>query len=92
MIGNGEITLSWNINPNNPVSNIFAGVRIAQTTGSIAPDAKCTTNVVATTTNTQSTSHTITTGLTNDTAYSFRICARNNDSTIISSGVSMNTN
>ena len=82
LLGNTAITLSW-INPD---SNFFAGVTIAQTTGSTAPAAKCTANVVATITNISTTSYTIG-NLTNGETYSFRICARSNSS--ISSGVEL---
>ena len=75
IIGDEKITLNWT----NPDSNLFAGVTIAQATNSpTAPPISCTAGVVATT-DTQTISHTIT-GLTNGTPYSFRICARNNDS------------
>ena len=69
MLGETSITLNWT----NPDSNLFAGVTIAQRTGSTAPAAKCTADVVATT-DSQTTSRSIT-GLTTGTGYSFRICA-----------------
>ena len=84
MLGDEQITLSWT-NPSE--TNLFAGVVIAQTTGSTAPVAKCTANVVATITNASTTSHIIT-GLTNGTTHSFRICARSTSGNL-SSGVEL---
>ena len=68
-IGSGQITLNWT----KPIEiNLFAGVIIAQTTGEMAP-ANCSGGKQLG----KITSHDAT-GLTNDTAYSFRICARSN--------------
>ena len=83
MLGDEQITLNWT----NPVSNLFAGVTITQRTGSTAPAAKCTTNVVATITNASTTSHNIT-ALANGTTHSFRICARSTSGNL-SSGVEL---
>ena len=85
IIGNKQITLNWT----NPNSNIFAGVTIAQATNSrIAPPSCASANNVTIIDALKTTSHTIT-GLINDTAYSFRICARNNDSSKISNGAEL---
>ena len=83
IIGDGEITLNWA----NPDSNIFAEVVISQTTSTDAPlDCASATNVTIIDAQ-QKTSDTIE-GLTNGTAYSFRICAKSNDGSI-SSGVTL---
>ena len=74
--GDSQINFNWT----NPVSNIFTGVTIAQTTGATAP-ADCSSgrqlgdvnNVII--------------NSTNDITYSFRICARSNSS--LSSGVGL---
>ena len=82
IIGDEKITLNWT----NPDSNLFAGVTIAQTTGSTAPAENCssgaTSDVIG-----KATSDTIT-GLTNGTAYSFRICAKSTTDRL-SSGFSL---
>ena len=73
IIGDTAITLNWT----NPKSNIFAEVIIAQTTSTDAPlDCASATNVTIIDAQ-QKTSDTIE-GLTNGTAYSFRICAKSN--------------
>ena len=74
--GDSQITLNWA----NPVSNIFAGVTIAQTTGATAP-ADCSSGRQLEDVNN------VIINSTNDTTYSFRICARSNSS--LSSGVGL---
>ena len=75
MLGDTAITLSWT----NTNSNIFAGVRIAQTTGSTAPAENCSSGT--TTDIGKVTSHNIASLVTGST-HSFRICARSNDGSL----------
>ena len=79
MLGDTSITLSWT----NPDSNLFAGVRIAETTGSTAPAENCSSGTTTDIVN--ATSRNIT-GLTTGTTHSFRICARSTSGSL-SSGV-----
>ena len=65
-----RITLNW-ANPS--IRDFFAGVTIAHTEGTTAPAENCSSG---TTTNIGKVTRYTITGLTNGTAYSFRICAR----------------
>ena len=85
IIGDEKITLNWT----NPKSNIFAGVVIAQTTSTDAP-LNCASAPNVTIIDAQQTTSRNIASLTNNAAYSFRICARNNDSSKISNGVALN--
>ena len=78
-IGDRQITFSWT----NPDSNIFAGVTISQTISNTAT-ANCSSGV--TTDAMKNTSITI--ALSNNTNYSFRICARSNTGSL-SGGVAL---
>ena len=82
IIGDKQITLNWT----NPNSNLFAGVTIAQTTGSTAPAEKCSSGATSDVIE-NATSDTIT-GLTNGIAYSVRICAKSNTDSL-SGGVTL---
>ena len=76
------VNLSWTTTPAN---SVFAGVTIAQATGTTAPNS-CSGGMEIDSTTT--TSKTIA-PLTENTSYSFRICARANDGRL-SSGVALN--
>ena len=80
IIGDRQVILSWN----NPNSNIFAGVTIAQAEGAAAPIG-CSGGIIVDSPTTGATID----SLNNGTAYSFRICARNSDSSKISNGVTI---
>ena len=81
IIGDTAITLNWT----NPNSNIFTGVRIAQTTGSTAPAENCSSGT--TTDIGKVTSHNIASLVTGST-HSFRICAKSKSDSL-SGGVSL---
>ena len=83
IIGDTEITLNWT----NPDSTLFAGVTIAQATGTAIPNSCNPATNVTIIDALQTESRTID-NLTNGSTYSFRICARST-SGIISKGVAL---
>ena len=83
-IGDSQITLNWT----NPSDSIFAGVTIAQATSDTAPLSCNLANNVTIIDALKTTIRRNITGLTNGTAYSFRICARSTAGSL-SSGVGL---